>query len=175
MNDSIRRCAWLTFAAICLLFAGFSFARPIARKLPGDWSLKAPLPTKRFEVGVAALGGKLYVIGGESNGNAATTLNTVYDPATNQWRALAPIPHETSHAGVAASKDKIYALGGFTGVPHAGAMDVAYEYDVAANTWRALAPLSSPRGSVGAAVVDGKVHAIGGRGLGKEKGNNEEG
>jgi N-acetylneuraminic acid mutarotase len=174
MNTFARRCAWIGFAASGLLIAGFSFARPIARKMPGDWTLKAPLPTKRFEVGVAALGGKLYVLGGESNGKPATILNTVYDPATNRWSELSPIPRETSHSGVAASKDKIYALGGFSGVSHAGAMDAAYEYDVAANTWRTLAPLSSPRGSVGAAVVGGKVHAIGGRGLDKVTVNTHE-
>ena len=127
--------------------------------------MKAPLPTKRFEVGAATLGGKLYVLAGESNGEQATTLNSEYDPATNRWRELAPIPHVTSHPGVAAGNGKIYVLGGFTGVPHTGAMDIVFEYDVATDKWRALPPLSSPRASVGTAFVDGKLHAISGRGL----------
>jgi N-acetylneuraminic acid mutarotase len=154
--------------AACLTGAGLvcaSWARSQTSAAKGTWSTNASLPTKRFEVGAAALGGKIYVIAGESNGIQATTLNTEYDPATNHWRELAPVPHMTSHPGVATGNGKIYVLGGFTGVPHVGAMDVAFEYDVATDKWRALPRLSCPRGSVGAAFVDGKLHAIGGRGL----------
>jgi len=127
--------------------------------------MKAPLPTKRFEVGAVAVGGKFFVLAGESNGEQATTLNTEYDPVTNRWHELAPIPHVTSHPGVAAGNAKIYVLGGFTGVPHTGAMDIAFEYDIAKDKWSALPPLSSPRASVGTAFVDGKLHAVSGRGL----------
>src|SRR4029077_16019470 len=120
--------ARLILAASSLLVAG-SFCVALVRsqslKPRGSWSMKAPLPTKRFEVGAASLGGKLYVLAGESNGKQATTLNSEYDPATNRWRELAPIPHVTSHPGVAAGNGKIYVLGGFTGVPHTGAMDIA--------------------------------------------------
>ena len=34
----------------------------------GRWSEKAPLPTAMAEVGVAALGGKVYVLGGTAQG-----------------------------------------------------------------------------------------------------------
>jgi N-acetylneuraminic acid mutarotase len=152
----------LLASAICVALVRSQSAAP-----KGTWSTKAALPTKRFEVGAVTLGGKFYVLAGESNGEQATTLNSEYDPATNRWRELAPIPHVTSHPGVAAGNGKIYVLGGFTGVPHLGAMDIAFEYDVATDKWRALPPFSSPRASVGAAFVDGKLHAIGGRGLDK--------
>jgi len=162
------------FCLLVLVFPLAGLARPIPSKFPGTWSTKAPLPTTRFEVGVVAVDGKVYVIGGESNGEQATRLNTVYDPATDRWSELAPIPHETSHPGVAASKNKIYVFGGFTGVPHVGAMDIAFEYDIATNKWRALPPLSSPRASVGTVVVNGTVHAISGRGLDKVTVNTHE-
>jgi len=161
---------WRGIALSCLVLAGLSAAGLSHSQSPGpqgSWSSKAALPTKRFEVGVVALGGKVYVVGGESNGKQASQLNTEYDPATDSWRERAPIPHETSHAGVAGSNGKLYAVGGFVGVPHAGALDLAFEYDVATDKWRPLPPLSSPRGSVGLAVVGGKVHVIGGRGLDK--------
>ena len=164
-------------AAACLLLASPScgvLAQSQAAAGKGTWSKKSTLPTKRFEVGVVALNGKIYVLGGESNGNPATVLNTEYDPATNRWRDLAPIPHVTSHPGVAVGNGKIYVLGGFIGVPHVGAMNIAYEYDVATDQWRALPPLSSPRASIGAAFVDGKLHAIGGRGLDKVTVNTHE-
>jgi N-acetylneuraminic acid mutarotase len=161
---SIRH--WI--AASCFLLASLSLAslaRPQSGAPRGSWTTKAPLPTKRFEVGSVTLGNKMYVIAGESNGELATTLLTEYDPATDHWRELASIPHVTSHPGVASGNGKIYVLGGFTGVPHTGAMNIAYEYDVVTDKWRALPPLSSPRASVGTAFVDGKLHAISGRGL----------
>jgi N-acetylneuraminic acid mutarotase len=162
-SPSVRR----AIAAHCLLLAGLFCAvlvRSQSATPKGTWSTKAPLPTKRFEVGSVTLGNKIYVIAGESNGEPATKFITEYDPATNRWRELAPIPHVTSHPGVAAGNGKIYVLGGFTGVPHLGAMDIAFEYDVAADKWRALPPLSSTRASIGTAFVGGKLHAIGGRG-----------
>jgi len=165
-----RKHAWRVMAMACLLFAALSGAalvRSQSASSKGTWTTKAPLPTKRFEVGAVSTGGKIYIIGGESNGRPATTLNTRYDPATNRWTDLAPIPHETSHPGIAAANGKIFLLGGFTAVPHTGAMNIAFEYDIAGNKWSALPPLSSPRASVGTAFVDGKLHAIGGRGLDK--------
>jgi N-acetylneuraminic acid mutarotase len=158
----------LALAAAGLLAAGslcVTHVRSQSAAAKGSWSMKASLPTKRFEVGAVTLGGKFYVLAGESNGEQATTLNTEYDPVANRWRELAPLPHATSHPGVAAGNGKIYVLGGFTGVPHTGAMDIAFEYDVATDKWRALPALSSPRASVGTAFVDGKLHAISGRGL----------
>ena len=172
-DQFVRRAVLAAF----LLGAGLACASWVRsqRGAPnGTWSTKAPLPTKRFEVGAATLGDKIYVIAGESNGIQATMLNTEYDPATNRWRELAPVPHVTSHPGVAAGNGKIYVLGGFIGVPHVGAMDIAFEYDVATDKWRALPPLSGPRASIGAAFTDGKLHAIGGRGLDKITVNTHE-
>src|ERR1700687_4545700 len=107
---------WRGIAASFIFLAGLSAAepaRPQSRGAQGSWSTKAPLPTKRFEFGVVALGGKVYAVGGESNGKQASDLNTEYDPATDRWRDRAPIPHETSHAGVAGANGKLYAIGGF--------------------------------------------------------------
>src|ERR1700693_618986 len=126
-SSHVRR----AIAASCVLLAGHSFAVQVRSQSGaprGTWSTKAPLPTKRFEVGSVTLGDKIYVIAGESNGEPATKLITEYDPATNRWRELAPIPHVTSHPGVAAGNGEIYVLGGFTGVPHVGAMDIVFEY-----------------------------------------------
>jgi len=131
----------------------------------GNWSTKAPLLTQHLDAGVAAVDGKIYVLGGESIGNPAAPFNQQYDPTTDRWRDLAPMPRGISHAGVAAYNGKIYVLGGFTAIVHAAALDQVLEYDIAADRWRQLPPLNSPRGSVGVAVVGGKVHAIGGRGL----------
>ncbi|PYU21626.1 MAG: hypothetical protein DMG32_20085 [Acidobacteria bacterium] len=157
--------------ASCLVLAGLAVAGPLTQsqstKLQGNWSRRAPLLTKRGEVAVAALNGKIYVLGGSALGQTASQLNQEYDPAGDRWRDRAPIPQGTSHAGVAGYNGKIYVIGGFTANVHVGALDRVFEYELSTDSWRQLAPLSSPRGSVGVAVVGGKVHAIGGRGLDK--------
>lgn len=131
----------------------------------GTWSTKAELLTPRYDVGVAALNSKIYVLGGGAPGQTASQLNQEYDPATDRWRERAPIPQGVTHGGVAGDNGKIYVVGGFTASIHAVAVDKAFEYDLATDTWRQLPPINSPRGSVGVAVANGKVHAIGGRGL----------
>lgn len=163
-------CIFLLFVGIIGGWPGWAAGRPpqSPSKLQGSWSRKAPLLTKRPEVGIAALDGKIYVVGGATPGDQASPLNQEYDPAADRWRDRAPLPHGLSHPGVAGLNHKLYAIGGFSGGGvHVGALDLAFEYDPATDSWRQLAPLSSPRGSVGVAAVGGKIHAIGGRGLDK--------
>src|SRR6202790_1709643 len=132
--------------------------------LPGNWTMKAPLPAPRAEVAAVAFDGKLHAIGGSVSGTAGP-YHDEYDPATDSWRARAALPEGRDHLGVAVAADKIYAFGGFVGSVHKSAGTGAFEYDPKADTWRALPAMKGPRGSVGAATVDGKIHVIGGRGL----------
>ena len=62
----------------------------------GTWKAVAPAPTKRTEVVAAALGGKIYVIGGFHepgliNLTTLTISDTVeeYDPSTDRWATKA--------------------------------------------------------------------------------------
>ena len=134
----------------------------------GTWTNKAPLPVGRAEVGVAALGDNIYVIGGteqdaQGHTNYASTLNTVYDARRNSWEQRAPLPLGLSHVGVAALAGKIYAVGGFTNIVHMNPQAVAFVYDPKTNRWSQLPVLSNPRGSVAVAAVGGRLHLFGGR------------
>lgn len=134
----------------------------------GTWTAKAPLPVAMAEVGVAALDGKVYVVGGtEQHGKLPTIWNSrltmMYDPARDAWRTRAPLPHGFTHAGVAALGGKLYAVGSFTEPVHMGPLNLAFVYDPQTNRWSALPPLSSPRGSVAAVAAGGKLHVFGGR------------
>ena len=79
--------------------------------LPGNWTMKAPLPAPRAEVAAAAFDGKLHAIGGSVSGTAGP-YHDEYDPATDSWRARAPLPEGRDHLGVAVAAGKIYAFGG---------------------------------------------------------------
>lgn len=146
-----------------------AIAAPMLSAAQGTWTPRAPLPVNRAEVGVAALGGKIYVVGGTEQhaANAPpkwdSTLNLMYDPADNQWHEEAPLPRGLTHVGLAALGGRLYAIGGFTNAVHMGAQDVALVYDPKTNAWSELPPLSGTRGSVAAVAVSGKLHIFGGR------------
>ncbi len=132
------------------------------------WSAQPSLPQARSEVGVAALNGRVYVVGGsveraDTEPKYASDLVNSYDPRTRQWASHAPLPRELSHVGVASLNGKLYAFGGFTNVVHIDPQSVSFEYDARHDRWTRLPDMPARLGSVGVAAVDGKLHLIGGR------------
>ena len=149
----------LQFTALCAVLV----ATTTAAQAQGSWSMKEPLPARLNEVSVAAVGGKIHVLGGSVLG-VTGPYHQEYDPATDKWRARAPVPRSLDHMGSAVLNGKIYLIGGFVGGGvHKDGQNAVSEYDPATDTWRIVAPMKAGRGSVGVAVLDGKLHAIGGR------------
>lgn len=151
-------------ASAALLAAG---GNGLAASAP-TWDMKAPLPVARGEVAAAAAGGKIYVLGGtEQRPNSpprwASTLNTMYDPATDRWTERAPIPTGLTHVGVAALDGLIYAVGGFTDIVHMNPQSAAFVYDPRTNAWSTLPSLPTARGSVAVVATGGRLHVFGGR------------
>jgi N-acetylneuraminic acid mutarotase len=146
--------------ALCGAALAFSVGTAHAQ---GSWTMKAPVPAALSEVTVAAVDGKLHVIGGSVLG-FTNIYHVEYDPATDKWRPRAPVPRALDHMGSAVLNGKIYTAGGFIGGSvHKDGQNSVFEYDPKLNTWTILAPMKAGRGSVGVAVVDGKLYAIGGR------------
>ena len=130
----------------------------------GDaWESQPPIKTARQEVGVAALGGEIYVIGGILGNGSATGLVERFDVAANEWEDVDPLPDDTRlhHIGAAAVNDKVYTIGGldsgFRGV------DDCFQYDATTQHWERAASLRRARGASGVAVLDGKIYAAGGQ------------
>jgi hypothetical protein len=69
----------------------------------GSWTMKAPIPLARNEVALAAVGGKIHVIGGGIKG-VAGPYHDEYDPVTDRWRTRAPLPYGLDHIGTAGCK-----------------------------------------------------------------------
>jgi hypothetical protein len=122
------------------------------------------MPAVRGEVAAAAVGDKLFALGGGVAGKAVPR-NEEYDPLTDRWRPRAPLPQARDHLGVAVLNGKIYAFGGFTSSVHQGAGDVVFEYDPSGDSWQTLTPMRAPRASVAVAALDARLHVVGGRGL----------
>lgn len=56
------------------------------------WRSIADPPMTRRAIGVAAHGGRLYVVGGMTDAGETTTEVRVYDPTTDAWTTIDPIP-----------------------------------------------------------------------------------
>ena len=78
-----------------------------------EWIQRAPLPTTRSGIGAVAVGGRLYVFGGEST-EGTFEENEVYYPASDQWQTAPPLPIARHGIGVVALNGRIYVLAGGT-------------------------------------------------------------
>lgn len=126
------------------------FETPIARK--------ANMTTARHYAASSAIGNKLYVSGGSSNGTLQSALQ-VYDVTNNSWSILAAMPATLYSHDMAAYNGKLYSIGGIK----AGAVStINYRYDTSTNTWSTMTAMSTARQGAMAAVVGGKIHIIGG-------------
>jgi len=135
----------------------------------GDWEMRAPMPSKRSEVAIAELDGKIYVIGGRVGSMAVTTGSTTdlveeYDTVTDQWGAVRlrmPTPRDGGVVGVYAGK--IYVAGGQSITAIHNAVSRALEaYEPATNTWTSLPNLPQARHGQGGGIIGNRFHIVSG-------------
>ncbi len=155
----------VALAAFLLAGTLASVAAAVGAQSKGEWGAKAPALLKRTEVAVAAVRGKVYVVGGLQQGlSFITPAVEEYDPATDTWRHRASLPSGLHHAGIGAVNDRIYIIGGFELSLFSiwSPVTSVYEYDPVFDRWTARKPMPTPRGALAVAALDGKLHAVGG-------------
>jgi N-acetylneuraminic acid mutarotase len=124
---------------------------------PGQWqSLPAMPGGGRPYAGVAAAGGRVFVVGGSGNGPESREV-TAFDPRSGTWQAIAPLPDRFPMPNVAAAGDRLFVLGAL-------GVTTTLEYDAAGNTWlpRTPAPVSRGRGAAAVAVRGAQILIAGG-------------
>jgi N-acetylneuraminic acid mutarotase len=129
------------------------------------WERRADLPTPRGALGLVALDGRLYAVGGArvELGGPVTAAVESYDPATNTWQKHADLATPREHLAVVALDGRLYAVGGRANHDEGDALASANEvYDPATDHWQALAPLPVPRGGLAGVAVTGHVVVLGG-------------
>ncbi|MFE2942037.1 Kelch repeat-containing protein [Streptomyces sp. NPDC059255] len=140
------------------------------------WSGAAPLPVAMNHPNVAAVGGRIYVLGGLSGGAAwqAVPDSFVYDPRTDRWTRLPSMPPgiERGSAAIGVHGTGIHLAGGMRAlVPGAGGLqdtvDTVSSYDVVTGRWGTLPSLPQARDHVGGAVVGTVFYVLGGRDRGQ--------
>jgi len=130
----------------------------------------------RSGLGVAAVNGKIYAIGGSNASGFAPSIgghavlgnrdiggylgtNEEYDPETDMWTFKTSMPTPRIVFATATYQGKIYCIGGKTSDGYTGVNEV---YDPAMDTWETKTSMLTARGWLTANVVDDKIYLIGG-------------
>ncbi|MBI5877969.1 MAG: hypothetical protein HZB53_09975 [Chloroflexi bacterium] len=123
------------------------------------WQSRAALESARAALAVAAAGGTIYVIGGQSDG-ATLTGTLAFDPAGNRWTPKAPKPTAVQGAGAAAIGGRIYVPGGCDAQDQPLApLEI---YDPAHDAWQAGPDLPQPVCHYAISALEGRLYVIGG-------------
>jgi len=125
------------------------------------WEPRAPLPNPRNHLAGAALGGRIYAVGGQHGENERTGNQRqvdAYDPATDSWTQVADLPSARGHVATSAVvvAGRIVVIGGTEQGNVASALVEAY--DPAANAWLALPALPQGRKSPVAGLIGGDLY-----------------
>jgi hypothetical protein len=118
-----------------------------------------PGPTPREHLGVAALGGLVYALGGRTAGfdtNRATA--EVYDPRRRRWSALPDMPTARGGTAAAGAGGLVVSVGG----EGDGGLTFpqAEAFDPATKRWRSLAESPAPRHGLGVVGLRGRIYAL---------------
>mmetsp|Transcript_34146 Transcript_34146/g.75744 ORF Transcript_34146/g.75744 Transcript_34146/m.75744 type:complete len:448 (-) Transcript_34146:647-1990(-) len=149
------------------------------------WSQGPALNFPRTDLAGAAVGGKIYAIGGynSSTYDATTTVEVLDTTRPNAGWVSAPdmrVPRGDLRA--ASSNGLIFALGGVTNTPNCGDSYVACHpftasveaYDPATNAWSARTPMKYKRGDFAVTTLPGgRLITVGGEGYNDETKRNE--
>jgi N-acetylneuraminic acid mutarotase len=157
----------LALILISLAALGMVAIKPAAAI--GDfWTQKASMHAARNGLGVAAVDGKIYAIGGSTESGENVDIggfvgaNEEYDPTTDKWVFKASMPTPRGGFAIVSHEGKIYCIGGYNnsiGVPNIYANEV---YDAATDTWSEKAALPVARSWAIATVVGSKIYLFGG-------------
>ena len=134
--------------------------------IDNTWSDLPPMDISRSWCGSAALGGKIYLVGGAwSSGTTFTNKVSVYNPIDNSWNYVAPLDISRAMLRCAALGGKLYAAGGCA-VSGSTPVATVLVYDAIDNSWNDVASMNTARRHFGLTAAGGKLYAIGGRGSG---------
>ncbi len=139
-----------------------------------SWVPKASMQQARAGLGVVAVNGKIYAIGGTTSSTSNAYMggfvgtNEEYNPETDTWTYRTSMPTPRAYFAIAAYQNKIYCIGGAVGISVdertgfysyvvSGTTEV---YDTVTNTWETKTPMPVGGGNFQAHVVNGKVYVI---------------
>lgn len=129
------------------------------------WFAAPPMPTARMGLTLTAYNGKLYAIGGRTDGFTTSAVGTVeeYNPGTGLWTVRNAMPTPRFHAAVGLALtpfgNLIVVAGGEAAALVLGTVQ---GYNPITNAWFNLAPMPTARGQLAMGSVGGRLYAVGG-------------
>jgi len=162
------------------------FHEPFPKRAPIDstwvfdpatnhWDKRAPLPSPRGAMVVAAIGNLIYAAGGEHLRPAGTPVPqgapagyepitdfSVYNPQADRWATLPAMKVARDHAYVGVVNGRLYVVGG-RDRPKYDIVTVE-EFDPGTGAWTERAPMPTGRSGGNAAVLGGRLYVFGGEG-----------
>lgn len=139
----------------------------------GVWETMPPMPTARRLCAAAAMGGSLYVMGGEVEEPAQWYFEGTwrqyrqlpdverYDAFAGQWHSLEDMPTARAGCGGTATTGLVYALGGRIGE---NVRATAERFDAATGRWERLPSFPTERSGCVAVALFGMLYVLGGKG-----------
>jgi N-acetylneuraminic acid mutarotase len=128
------------------------------------WEELTPLPAPREHCVAGAIGGKLYIASGRSNGITGFEPETwEFDPASGTYADKAAIPTPRGGTAGAVLGGMLFVFGGEGNAADPdGVFPTIEAYDPAADRWTAFQDMSVPRHGFGAAELGGRIYLPGG-------------
>lgn len=128
-----------------------------------------PPSRRRGASGAATWKGKIYLVGGITNGHTSGTVAwlDVYDPENGVWEKRSDAPHARDHCTAAVVGNYLFAIGGrITTIDDvfSNTVPIVDVYDLVNQQWLpdTMPPLPTPRAGLMATVFDGKIFVAGG-------------
>lgn len=123
-----------------------------------QWFQVAEMSTRRRHVGVVAVGGKLYAVGGH-DGSEHLKTGEIFDPQTNKWQPIASMSKLRRGIALAHLNGPIYAVGGLDDM---ACFNIVERYDPESDSWSLVQPMNFSRGGVAVVAYRSCMYAIGG-------------
>ena len=119
-----------------------------------------PGPTPREHLGVTALNGRIYAVGGRTAGaDTNLAIVEVYAPGARKWKRLPQIPGKRGGTGAAGAGRWIVSAGGETATV---TIRTVYRYDVRRRRWSRLPNLPTARHGLGVVAFGQKIFVLAG-------------
>jgi N-acetylneuraminic acid mutarotase len=127
-----------------------------------SWNTKEPMSQARAGLGVVAVDGKIYAIGGIADGHVLAGTNECYDPVSDKWVTLEPMPTPRAYFAIAVYQNKIYCIGGTT-YNERGTWDICAVnevYDPITNSWSNKTSFPYAARWLHAQTMDGQIFVM---------------
>src|ERR1700716_1601707 len=119
------------------------------------WTRQPDLPGEARAAAGAALGGKLYVVGGQTS-KGVSRHTYAFDVKTRRWSVRAPLPEPRYNAAAATLGGRLYVAGG---VRNIDPVRTVVAYSAHATRWRMVAPLPRQEHTLALVAFRGELWA----------------